>query len=247
MNRSRRRERLISLALLVTVVVLTFIRPEQAPPIWYDEGRTLTLAQNWIENDHYRLYLIDEPVPASILTRGVSAVAPVALSFRIFGVGIWQGRLAGRIMFVLLLLIFYSLVSAIEDKMTAIASIALVCFFHTNSGPEPYFFCSPGTGGNPRHLVPASWISALTPYIKEDSVLRPGCAFLRIGATSQAADGPFLSFLISAFGSHIRHPSRERYMPETVRRSRIWARCLCYFGYHQERTFAHTVFTGMGG
>jgi hypothetical protein len=64
------------------------------PPVWWDEGWTLAVARNWVEFGHYGQMLDGEPRGPG-LSAAFPVVAPVALSFKMFGVGIWQGRLPG--------------------------------------------------------------------------------------------------------------------------------------------------------
>ncbi|MHB1318217.1 MAG: ArnT family glycosyltransferase [Anaerolineae bacterium] len=83
-------------AVLVAAALLfiSFWRLDSVPPLWWDEGWTLSVARNWVELGHYGRLLNGEPVPAG-LSGSFVIVAPVALSFRLLGVGIWQGRLPG--------------------------------------------------------------------------------------------------------------------------------------------------------
>lgn len=75
--------------------VLLVLKPGQVPPLWFDEGWVVSLARNWVELGHYGHLRMGLPVPATILNTGLPAVAPVALSFRLFGMGPWQARLPG--------------------------------------------------------------------------------------------------------------------------------------------------------
>jgi len=90
----------LSTALWTCLFILLLIRLQQVPPAWFDEGWMLSLARNWVEMRHYGYLLAGEPVPASILYTGLPAVAPIALSFRLLGIGLWQGRLPS-ILFIL--------------------------------------------------------------------------------------------------------------------------------------------------
>jgi hypothetical protein len=84
------------------LLFLSFFRLETVPPLWWDEGWTLQVARNWIEIDHYGRLKLAEPISAR-LTGSFIVVAPVALSFELFGIGIWQGRLPGVILTLLAL------------------------------------------------------------------------------------------------------------------------------------------------
>ncbi|MFC2029552.1 ArnT family glycosyltransferase [Chloroflexota bacterium] len=75
--------------------ILLILKPAQTPPLWFDEGWVVSLARNWVELGHYGHLQAGEAVPSTILNTGFPAVVPVALSFRLFGVGLWQARLPG--------------------------------------------------------------------------------------------------------------------------------------------------------
>src|SRR5512134_3436537 len=62
------------------------------PAVWWDEGWTLTVARTWSETGHYGVLVSGKPAPAG-LTASFPIVLPVALSFRVLGIGVWQGRL----------------------------------------------------------------------------------------------------------------------------------------------------------
>lgn len=78
-------------ALFLLVLFLETINIESAPPIWWDEGWNFTIARNWVENGFYGRFLAGSPIPISP-TNGFPVIAPVALGFKLFGIGIWEGR-----------------------------------------------------------------------------------------------------------------------------------------------------------
>ena len=78
----------------IGLVLATTINLDSTPPLWWDEGWLLTIARNWVERGHYGPLLSGKPIFTSS-TNGFPAVAPVALSFRLFGIGIWQARGVG--------------------------------------------------------------------------------------------------------------------------------------------------------
>src|SRR6266545_829549 len=77
-----------------------------APGMWWDEGWTLSVARNWVERGHYGRLLDGQLAPPG-LEASLVVTAPIALSMRLFGVGIWQGRLFG----VLCMLVAFALLS----------------------------------------------------------------------------------------------------------------------------------------
>ena len=95
---------LFSLILAILVFAST-IDLEHIPPLWWDEGWTMNVAKNWVQSGFYGQFLDGEKQPPG-LSAACPVVVPVAISFRIFGIGVWQGRIPGLIfMFVAILLI----------------------------------------------------------------------------------------------------------------------------------------------
>ena len=62
---------------------------------WFDEGWTLTTARNWVEQGKYALHLGDQWVSAETMTQSFTVTLPIAISFKIFGVGLVSGRFPG--------------------------------------------------------------------------------------------------------------------------------------------------------
>lgn len=85
----------ISLLLLLLVFGMAVASQNRVPPLWFDEGWSLSLARNWVQYGHYGHLLLGKPVPATILNTGFPAIGPIALAFRVFGVGSWQARVSG--------------------------------------------------------------------------------------------------------------------------------------------------------
>jgi 4-amino-4-deoxy-L-arabinose transferase-like glycosyltransferase len=121
----------LGLILLITFLILSVIDLDRAPPAWWDEGWTLSVARNWVELGHYG-HLINGQPRAPGLDAAFPVVAPVALSFRIFGVGMWQGRLPSVIyLFGSMALVFY-LTNHLYNRAIAIGSLFVLLFL---SGP----------------------------------------------------------------------------------------------------------------
>jgi hypothetical protein len=85
---------LLSVVILIYLFFIAFVNLDNNPPLWWDEGWTLSVARNWVERGHYGLYLKAEPYSVG-LSAAFPVVAPIALSFKLFGVGVWQGRFFG--------------------------------------------------------------------------------------------------------------------------------------------------------
>lgn len=84
----------LRLGLLTLLVFALGIFQLDAPPLWWDEGWTLSVARTWVERGVYARQLLGEPVGTG-LNASFWITGPVAGMFRLFGVGIWQGRLFG--------------------------------------------------------------------------------------------------------------------------------------------------------
>lgn len=79
-------------ALGLTALCASLFRLDSVPPVWWDEGWTLSVARNWLELGHYGRLLAGESVPAGLQASPV-VTATVSLSFLLFGVGVIQARI----------------------------------------------------------------------------------------------------------------------------------------------------------
>jgi 4-amino-4-deoxy-L-arabinose transferase-like glycosyltransferase len=96
-----------------------------APAMWWDEGWTLSVARTWVERGHYGRLLDGQPAPPG-LEASFTVTAPIALFFRLLGVGIWQGRLFGVLCTVAALVLVYRLALRLYDRRVAIGTLAVL-------------------------------------------------------------------------------------------------------------------------
>ena len=81
------------LGVLLLVAVLTIVNLTTSPPTSYDEGVNLQAARNLARWGRYGLVYSEELRPFDLqLTTGPTVIVPVALAFKVFGVGLAQGR-----------------------------------------------------------------------------------------------------------------------------------------------------------
>ena len=106
---------------LLTVTALT-VRLESVPPLWWDEGWTLSVARNWAELGHYGRLSLGQPVPAGIIQAGY-ITGGVGLSFWLFGVGIVQARMVEVAITVATLPLMYYLVRRIYNQSIALGAL----------------------------------------------------------------------------------------------------------------------------
>jgi hypothetical protein len=121
------------------------------PALWWDEGWTLSVARTWVERGHYGRLLNGQ-----LATGGLQAALPVtgsvALSFKLFGVGVWQGRLPGVLAMLVALALIYTLAARLYDRRVGLATLFVLLFMsiHPQQHPlimgrqvigELYMFC----------------------------------------------------------------------------------------------------------
>jgi 4-amino-4-deoxy-L-arabinose transferase-like glycosyltransferase len=102
---------------VITLLALT-VRLESVPPPWWDEGWTMTAVRNWVERGHYGPLLAGQPAPR-VMEGAFPITMPLAVSFRVLGVGIWQARLVGVAFTIATLLLIYYLAARLYDKTIA--------------------------------------------------------------------------------------------------------------------------------
>lgn len=83
----------VKIILLVIVIFWLFWRLGDVPPLayWWDEAWPMSVARNWVELGYYG-QLLDGVPQTSGLSASFVVIMPVAWSFRILGVGVWQAR-----------------------------------------------------------------------------------------------------------------------------------------------------------
>jgi hypothetical protein len=86
----RKRSTNIFLVVTAVLIFLGFFRLETVPPLWWDEGWTLSVARNWVELGHYGRVNAGEATSAR-LSASLPVVASVAASFKVLDVGV-SGR-----------------------------------------------------------------------------------------------------------------------------------------------------------
>ncbi len=109
-------------------VGISSYRLTELPPAWWDEGWTLSVARNWVEEGHYSHYLLGEPVMPSLAAH-FPVVALVSGSFAIFGVGLLQARAVFVVCSLLSLLLLYLLTRRLVSRRAAALSMVLLCVF----------------------------------------------------------------------------------------------------------------------
>lgn len=109
-------------------------RLTEAPGIWYDEGFYTQVAMNLAERGVQGLQIAPQQfISAKDVTVGYPLLAPVALSYTLFGVGVLQGRGVMVIFILALLLVAYAYSTLLFGSRIAVWSLLLLATF-----PEVY-------------------------------------------------------------------------------------------------------------
>jgi Dolichyl-phosphate-mannose-protein mannosyltransferase len=93
--------------------------------IWWDEGWTLSVARNWVERGHYGRLLDGQLAPPGLEAAFV-VTGPIALSMRLFGVGIWQGRVFGVLCMLAAFALLYYLALRLYNRAIALGTLAVL-------------------------------------------------------------------------------------------------------------------------
>lgn len=123
-------------SLVLGLFLIGTINLDSTPPLWWDEGWNLSIARNWVELGHYGRLLLGRPAPAG-LEGAFSVIAPVAFSFRLFGLGIWQGRIIGVVFTLGALALIYYLALRLYNRSVAIATLGVLLFMSAGREIHP--------------------------------------------------------------------------------------------------------------
>jgi hypothetical protein len=122
------RQKITASLILFFVFVLLLHNMQYIPVPWFDEGWALSLARNWVVLGHYGHLRLGEPVPSTVLNTGFPAIFPIALSFQLFGIGIWQGRLPIIFFALGVCLLLYHLAQRLYGRRIAALSLMIALF-----------------------------------------------------------------------------------------------------------------------
>ncbi len=128
---------LIEIWALITFLLV--FRLETVPRLWLDEGWIMTVARNLVEVGHYGRLMNGVPYPETIINIGIPVIAPISLSFFLFGVGILQARITIVLFTLVALFVFYKLVVTLYNSKIAIASLLVILILPFNLAMNPVF------------------------------------------------------------------------------------------------------------
>jgi hypothetical protein len=118
------RNKTLSFLALILLALTTLIQLNRIPPLWWDEGWTLVVARNLAVDDYYGRYLAGSAVSPE-MAGSFPVVAQVAASFRLLGVGVWQGRLPGVLCLWVAFVLLYFLARCLYNRTIAVGALVV--------------------------------------------------------------------------------------------------------------------------
>lgn len=128
--------RLVAGPLAAVALVAAALWHLGAAGAWWDEGWTLSVAQNWVRYGHYGR-LMDGQLAPSGLEAAFPFTALVALSFQIFGVGLWQGRLVSVVCLFAALALLWVLARRLYNRAVAWATLGALLLLSAHPQLHP--------------------------------------------------------------------------------------------------------------
>ena len=122
---------------IIGIVFALTTNIESVPPLWSDEGWTMSVARNWVELGHYGR-LKDGALAPRGLEGGSPVVASVALSFLLFDVGVHQARLVFVVYTLAALAALYYLAQRFYNRAVALGTLGVLIFLSAHVDIHPF-------------------------------------------------------------------------------------------------------------
>lgn len=120
----------LTAVLFLAAIFFSVYKLTESPPVWMDEGVIVQTAKNLTEKGVYGLQVAPNKfVSSGFVTTSYPVIYPVALSFKLFGVGIFQARIVMVLFILAFLLIAYFLIKKEYGLSVAFFSLALLVSF----------------------------------------------------------------------------------------------------------------------
>jgi 4-amino-4-deoxy-L-arabinose transferase-like glycosyltransferase len=129
---------LIGLLSGLILLVICFFNLGNVPSLWWDEGWTLLVARTWVERGFYGRLLEGQLAPPG-LQAAFPVISSIALSFRIFGIGVWQGRLPGVLFTIASLGLIYYLARRLYSKPVAAGTLFVLVLMLVHPAINPIY------------------------------------------------------------------------------------------------------------
>jgi 4-amino-4-deoxy-L-arabinose transferase-like glycosyltransferase len=88
-----RKELIITVALFLVAIFFSTYKLTESPPTWMDEGMIVQVPKTLVEDGVYRIKVSpDHYISPSFISTSYPVTFPIALSFKLFGIGLLQAR-----------------------------------------------------------------------------------------------------------------------------------------------------------
>ena len=120
-------EVVLLVALIILAPLLAFYNLGTNPRPWHDEGSYLSLAKTLVQDGVYAVRSSEGyQTFGAVQSVGPTVLLPIALSFKLWGVGLLQGRMVAAIFLLLTLGIFYAAGHALFGRRPALFAVILL-------------------------------------------------------------------------------------------------------------------------
>lgn len=117
----------VSILFVLIIPTLLLYNLDTSPRPWHDEGNAMLLARTLLEDGVYAVKTsTGYQTFGAVQSIGPTVILPVALSFKVFGVGILQGRIVVAVYSFLTLLVIYKLINTIFNTPSALLGLLLL-------------------------------------------------------------------------------------------------------------------------
>jgi 4-amino-4-deoxy-L-arabinose transferase-like glycosyltransferase len=215
----------VTSVLFAVTAFLLLVRPLDVPPLGFDEGWVLSVARHWVEDGHYGQILDGKPVSAAMLNVGFPAVAPIALAFKLFGVGIWQGRLPSALFALASIWLMTRLARQLCGPRVALGTLAVLLFM---TPIHPIFMGKQALGEIPAlFYLLAGYNCLLSAWRRSASLLAVAAVLCGLALVTKMQLLPF--FLLALFVPIGIDIARRRWNPVLWLTSFMAASALSFF------------------
>lgn len=183
--------------LLLAILPLIFIGIDRTPPLWWDEGWTISVARNWVERGIYGLLLENQPRSPG-LSGYFPVVSLVALSFSLFGIGIWQARVLMGVVTFGSMFGLYLLTRSLANRTVAVGAMLLAVLAPLRAELQPLVLGRQVLGETPSTFFLVFGFLFFYRSLKNAAWAVPACIFWGLALQSKAQVLPFWILSLSA-------------------------------------------------
>jgi 4-amino-4-deoxy-L-arabinose transferase-like glycosyltransferase len=127
LTRNDRWEKILAVLVLAFAAILMFYNLDLNPRPWQDEGSAAGIAKSLAQDGVYANKNSDGYQSfGGVQSVGPTVILPIALAYRLWGVGLVQGRLVMALYAVITLIVFYFCAQTLFNRRVAILAVILV-------------------------------------------------------------------------------------------------------------------------